>query len=69
MWALLCFIKFCFGICGPSKLVILISLLFAVVLYLISVIVLNIFSKEELAMIPYGKRIYKVLESLGVYTK
>ena len=51
------------------KLATIISLIFAVIIYFISVIVLKIFTKEELHMIPYGNKLYKMLEKLGIYRK
>lgn len=45
----------------------LIAIIFAVVIYAISVVVLKILSKEEFYMIPYGQKIYKLLEKLGIY--
>ena len=45
----------------------LIAIIFAVVIYAISVVVLKILSKEEFYMIPYGQKIYKLLERLGIY--
>jgi len=64
---LILYIKFYFGILGASKIITIISILFAIVLYFISVIALKIFTKEEIFMIPYGQRIYKTLVRLGVY--
>lgn len=52
-----------------GKLATIISLIFAVTIYCVSVIVLKIFTKEEMAMIPYGTKICKVLERVGVYGK
>lgn len=47
----------------------ILSILFAIVIYLLAVIALKILSKEEIYMIPFGKKIYKVLEKLGIYEK
>lgn len=47
----------------------LISIVTAVIIYAISVIVLKIFNKTELCMIPYGNKLCKMLESLGIYEK
>ena len=52
-----------------GKIATMIALIFAVILYGISVIVLKIFTKEELSMIPYGNKLCKVLEKLGIYKK
>lgn len=69
MCVLILYIKFYFGILGASKIITIISILFAIVLYFISVIALKIFTKEELAMIPYGTKLCKMLERLGIYKK
>jgi len=45
----------------------IIAIIFAMVIYAISVVALKILSKEEIFMIPYGQKIYKVLEKLGIY--
>lgn len=39
----------------------------AVITYALAIIVLKIFTKEEIFMIPYGQKIYKVLEKIGIY--
>ena len=39
----------------------------AVLTYALSVIVLKIFTKEEIFMIPYGQKIYKFLQKFGIY--
>lgn len=57
------------GVIGSGKIVTIIALLFAVVIYMIAVIALKIFTKEELAMIPYGTKLCKILERLGIYEK
>ncbi len=45
----------------------IISIVIAVILYVIAVIVLKIFTKEELYMIPYGTKICKILEKIKIY--
>ena len=45
----------------------ILSILFAVLVYVVSVAVLNIFSKEEIYMLPWGKKIYFVLKKVGIY--
>ena len=50
-----------------QKLATIIAIIFAMVIYAISVVALKILSKEEIFMIPYGQKIYKVLEKLGIY--
>lgn len=50
-----------------EKMSIIISLVVAVVIYLLSIISLKIFDKEEINMIPYGAKIYSFLEKIGLY--
>jgi len=50
-----------------QKLATLIAMLFAVIIYVASLIALKIFTKEEMHMIPYGKKIYQILEKHGIY--
>ena len=45
----------------------IVSLVLAVVIYAISIFVLKIFTKNEIYMIPYGNKLYKMLEKLGIY--
>lgn len=50
-----------------EKLATIISMLVAVIIYLLSVSILKIFTKEEIFMIPYGQKLYKILIKLGIY--
>ena len=52
-----------------AKIATLIGLIFAVIIYVLMVIILKIFTKEEMLMIPYGSKIIKILEKVGVYKK
>lgn len=52
-----------------AKLATIVSLLIAALVYIIALILLKIFSKEELLMIPFGKKIYNFLKKLGLYEK
>ena len=52
-----------------QKLSTIISILIAIGLYIILVFLLKIFSKENIFMIPYGQKIYKMLQSIGIYEK
>lgn len=52
-----------------SSLATIIAIIFAVIIYAIAVVALKILSKEEFYMIPYGQKIYKILEKLGIYRK
>ncbi len=47
----------------------IISIIVAIIIYVISIISLKIFSKNQIFMIPYGEKIYKILETVGIYTK
>jgi len=51
----------------PVKLVTITSLCVAVFVYIFSIISLKTFTKEELLMIPYGSKLYKRLQKLGIY--
>lgn len=50
-----------------AKLAIILAMIIAVAIYVISIMVLNIFTKEEVKMMPYGNKILKVLEKLKIY--
>lgn len=45
----------------------IISILFAVIIYLAAVIVLKIYNKEDILMLPKGEKIYKFLEKIKIY--
>lgn len=53
----------------PNRIVTIIALVFAVIIYFVSILALKIFTKDELHMIPYGNKLCKALERLGVYKK
>lgn len=50
-----------------GKLATIIAILVAVFIYILAVIVLKIFTKEEIFMIPYGQKLYQFLTKIGVY--
>ena len=50
-----------------GKMATIIAILVAIIIYIISVVALKIFTKEEIFMIPYGQKLYKILEKLGIY--
>ena len=52
-----------------AKLATMVALIFAVVIYVILVVVLKIFTPEEIRMIPFGQKLYKILETIGIYRK
>lgn len=49
-----------------EKIVTSISLIFAIGIYVINIIILKIFNKEEFNMIPYGDKVYNILQRLGI---
>ena len=50
-----------------NKLATLFSIGLGMLIYVIFVILLKIFSKEEIFMIPFGKKVYYFLENLKLY--
>ena len=52
-----------------TKLATILSILIAVVIYIISIIALKVLSKEEMEMIPGGSKVYNILEKLKIYEK
>ena len=51
-----------------EKMATILSMIVAVIIYIIAVIVLKIFTKEEIYMIPYGNKIYSLLEKFKIYS-
>lgn len=49
------------------KLCIIVSLIVAVITYLLLILILKIFSEEEIKMLPFGDVIYSVLRKLRIY--
>ena len=45
----------------------IVAIISAIVIYGISILVLKVFSKEELLMLPYGNKFCKILEKLKIY--
>ena len=45
----------------------IISILCAVIIYILAVIALKIYSKEDIYMLPKGEKIYQILEKLKIY--
>lgn len=45
-----------------KNVLIIISLLFGTIIYIISIVILKILSEEEMLMIPYGQKLYKKLK-------
>lgn len=47
-----------------KNIVLIISLLFGIIIYIFSIIVLKILSEEEIFMIPYGQKLYKKFKNV-----
>lgn len=45
----------------------IIAILFAVIIYIPSVVVLKIYNEEDIRMLPKGEKIYKILKKLKIY--
>ena len=52
-----------------AKLATILAIVIAAIIYVIMVVILKIFDEEEITMIPYGTKIYKILKRLGIYGK
>ena len=50
-----------------EKMATILTIGIAIIIYLLSVITLKIFNKDEITRIPFGEKIYKVLEKIGIY--
>ena len=50
-----------------TKLATIIAILAAAIIYVLAIIALKVFTKEEIKMLPYGIKIYNVLEKIGIY--
>lgn len=51
------------------KIATIIAILCAVIIYALSIIVLKVFTHEEILMIPYGHKLYNILEKMNLYNK
>ena len=51
----------------PGNKATIISILFAMIIYVLSVAVLKIYNKEDIYMLPKGDKIYKILEKIKIY--
>ena len=72
------FATFIMGVCSyfmynilngiiPEKLATIVAIAIAVIVYLLAIVALKIFSKEEILTLPMGAKIYKVLEKSKIY--
>ncbi len=51
----------------PGKISIIISLLISFVIYIVSVVLLKVFNKEEIHMLPGGAKMYNIFQKIGIY--
>ena len=52
-----------------AKLATILAIVIAVIIYVLMIVILKIFDENEITMIPYGTKIYKILKKLGIYGK
>lgn len=45
----------------------IIAMVMAVLLYALAIVTLKVFTKEEIYMIPYGQKLYRILVKFGIY--
>ena len=50
-----------------EKMATILAMILAVLVYVLSVVALKIFTKEEIYLLPYGNKIYGILEKCGLY--
>ena len=55
-----------FGIIG-AKMATIIAIVIAVALYVLAIVALKVFTKEEIIMMPQGTKIIKILEKFKIY--
>lgn len=53
----------------PFKLATIIALFTAVVVYVLAILILRVFSKEDILMLPFGTKIYTLLARFGIYNE
>ncbi len=54
---------------GSEKITTLVAIITAGIMYVLSIFLLKILTKEELCMLPYGKKIYRILVKMRIYKK
>ena len=67
MICLICTYNILLGIVS-KKMCILISILISIIIYCVMLIVLRTFSNDEIKLLPCGKKLYKVLKFLKIYS-
>lgn len=51
----------------PGRLATIVTLLFAVIIYLLAILALKVFTKKEILSLPMGSKICKILEKTKIY--
>ena len=51
------------------KLATILAIIIAIIIYVVMVVILKIFDEEEIVMIPFGTKLYKILKTIGIYGK
>lgn len=50
-----------------ERLATIVAIIVAVIIYALAIMVLKVFSKEEILVLPMGNKIYKILEKIKIY--
>ena len=45
----------------------IISIIIAIIIYVLSLLALKVFSKQEIQLMPKGEQIYRILKKLKIY--
>ena len=53
----------------PAKIATILAIAIAFIIYIVMIVILKIFDEDEIIMIPYGTKIYKMLQKVGIYEK
>ncbi len=52
-----------------EKLATIVSIIIAVIIYILAIVALKVLSREEIEMLPGGNKVYKMLKKLKIYEK
>lgn len=52
-----------------KKMATIIAIVIAIIIYLLAIVALKVLTKEDIFMIPYGNKVYTILQRLGIYGK
>lgn len=61
------FYSFCLNIFGDERISTVIGIIIAIIVYAINVILLKIYSQEDILMLPKGEKILKILKKVKIY--